>query len=90
MEDDAPCVLGLEPKHLEQMPRNGLSLAVFITCEPHDVGLGSLILEFLDLFQLVLGNLIQRLEAMLHVDAEVLLVQVADVSENRHHFIIVA
>ena len=82
VEDNAPGVLGLESEHLEQMPCDGLSLAVFITCKPHDFTLRSLILEFLDLFHLVFGNLIQRREAMLHVDTEILLVQVSDVTET--------
>ena len=71
------------------MPSDGFSLAVFITCEPDDVGLVGLFLELLDLFLFILGDLIQRSKSMLDIDAEILLVQVADVTETRHHFIIV-
>ena len=89
MEDDAARVVGRQSQHLEQMPSNGFSLAVFITCEPHEVGLSSLILEFLDMLLLVFGNFVERFEAVLHVNAEILLVQVTDMSETRHHFIFI-
>ena len=90
MEYDATRFVGRQPQDLEQMPRNGFSLTVFITREPYKIGLGSLVLQLLDLFLLVLRNLIKRFKAILNIDAERLLVQVTDVTETRHYFIIIA
>ena len=90
VENDTACVVGRQAKHLEQVPGNGFSLAVFITREPHDVGLGGLILELLDLFLFVFRNLINRLKAVFHINTKVFLVQVTDVAKTRHHLVIIA
>ena len=82
VEDNAACFVGRQAKHLKQVPCNGLSLAVFITREPHDVGFSSLGLEFLHLVLFIIGNLIQGLEAMLHIDTEIFLMQIADVPKT--------
>ena len=82
VENDATRILIRQTKHLKQMPCNSLSLAVFITCEPHEIGLSGLVFQFLDLFFLVLRYLIYGFESVLHINAEVLLVQVADVAET--------
>ena len=82
VEDDATRILVRQPKHLKQMPCDSLSLAVFITCKPHQIGFSGLVFQFLDLFFLVLRYLIYGFESILHINAEVLLVQVTDVSET--------
>ena len=74
MEDNAPGFVCRESQDLKQVPRDGLSLAVFITCEPDKFCLVCLVLEFLDLLLLVFGYLVERLEAILNIDAKVLFV----------------
>ena len=90
VENDTARILLGQSQHLKQMPCDSFSLAVFITREPHDIGLGGLVLQLLYLFLLVFRNLIYWFKAVLHVNAEVLLVQVTDVAETRHHFIIIS
>ena len=53
MEHYALGVLRLQPEHFEQMPCNGLTLAVFIGCEPYHLGFVSGLLQLLDEILLV-------------------------------------
>ena len=88
VKHDALCVLGFEFKHLIQMPGNGFSLAVLITCEPHGL---SRFCSFLQLChqRFLLGrNFIYWLVAMFHVDAEILFVQVAYVAAARQDCVV--
>ena len=84
VKHNAVRILLVESEHLAQMPRNGLSLAVFIACEPHLLGLLRTLSQVCNDFFLLLGNLIVGLQRR-GVDAHVLLFQVADVAIRRHH-----
>ena len=90
VEDDAARACRVEPEDLCQMPRDGFSLAVFIGCEPHGLGLGCFALELGDELALVGGHFIVGREAVCDVYAEVFLFQVSDVSIARHYFVILA
>ena len=60
--------LGLE--HFQQVPRDGLALAVPIGCEIESVGVFELGLELGDLLLLVRGHHVVRLEVVVDVDGE--------------------
>ena len=60
--------LGLE--HLQQVPRDGLALAVLISGEQELVGVLERALEFGDRLLLGVGDDVVRLEAVLDVDGE--------------------
>jgi hypothetical protein len=89
--------VGLE--HLNQVPGDGLALAIFVGCEVELRRLLELLLESRDLLLLVRRNDVERLEVVVDVDAEprpflalVLLGnlcrgrgQVADVADRRLH-----
>ena len=60
--------LGLE--HFQQVPRDGLALAVPIGCEIESVSVFELGLELGDLFLLVRGHHVVRLEVVINVDGE--------------------
>ena len=57
-------------QHLEQVPRDGLALAVFVGREEELVGVLELSLQLGDLLLLVRVDDVERLEALLDVDAE--------------------
>ena len=88
MEYDAPRGLRLQPEHLKQMPGDGLSLAVFIGCEPYHLGLLGFLAEVGHQRLLVVGNLIFRFEAVGHVDAEIFLFEVADVAVGGGYYVV--
>ena len=89
VEDDPLRPLDRETQHFGQVPCDGLSFAVFIGSEPHGLRLR----EFRELVHdllLVARNLIDGLEAVVDIDSEVLLREVADVSEARFYDIVLA
>ena len=90
VKHDALGILGLEPQHLVEMPRDGLSLAVLIRGQPHRLGLLGSLLEVGHEGFLVAWNFIYRLKAIVDVDAEVLLVQVTYVPVARHHLVVIS
>ena len=81
MENDAACLLGVEPKSLGEVPGNCFSLAVFIGSEPDLGGLLSGFLEFCNNFFLVFRDDILRGKAVGNVYAERLLLKIPYVSE---------
>ena len=80
VEDDAACRLGFESEHFKQVPCDGFSLAILIGCEPHGFGFGGGAFEFAHKRFLVFGDLVQRFEAVVFVDAEVFFAEVAYVA----------
>ena len=84
VEHDAAGLLLVEPQHLAQMPRYGLSLAVFIGRQPHLLGLLGLLPQLRDEFFLLVWYLVFRLQRRV-VDAQLLFLQVAYVAVARHH-----
>ena len=89
VEDDAPGVLDWQAEHLGQVPRDGFSFAVFIACEPDGVGLLGGCAQGADEFGLLGGYFVLGLE-VLEIDAEVVFLQVADVSVTGQHFVVLA
>lgn len=85
VENDAAGVAGFELQHLEQVPGDSLPLAVLIGSEPYGLRLLCALLQLRHECLLVVGNLIDRLEAVVDIDAEILLFQIADMSVARHH-----
>ncbi len=85
VEDDAAGVGRLELQHLEQVPGNGLPLAVLIGSQPDGLGLLGAFLQLGHEGLLVVGNLVDGREAVVDIDAEILLFQIADMSVARHH-----
>ena len=73
VEDNAPGIFRRQSQDLIEVPRDGFSLTVFITCKPHNISLLGLTLEFLNLFFLIFRNFIEGLETIFHVNAEILL-----------------
>ena len=78
----------VKPEHLIEMPGYGLSLAVLIGSQPHHVGALGLLPQVADELLLLGRNLIDRSIALGHVDAEILLVKVADVPVARHNLVV--
>ena len=68
--EDHPLDRHTRVEHLEQMPRDGLTLAILIGREIELVGLLQERLEVLDLVLLVGRHHVERLEMVLGVDAE--------------------
>jgi hypothetical protein len=60
--------LGLQ--HLQEVPRDGLALAVLISCEVELVGTGQRLLQIGDRLLLRVGDDVVGLEAVLDVDGE--------------------
>ena len=89
MEDDPLRPLDRETQHFGQVPCDGLSFAVFIGSEPHGLRLREFRKLVHDLL-LVARNLVDGLEAVVDIDSEVLLREVADVSEARFYDIVLA
>ena len=68
--EDHPAVRHLGLELLEQVPGDGLALAVFISGEQEFVGVLEQALELGDLLPLVAVHDVERLEVVVHVDAE--------------------
>ncbi len=85
VEDDSLGGFRLKLQHLIQVPGYSLPLAVLIGSEPHHLCLLSFLLKLRHKGLLVIGNLIFRHETVIHVDAEILLPQIADMAVARHH-----
>ncbi len=83
-------VFGLESQHFIEVPCYGLTLAVLIGREPY--GLRTLCSLFQIGYQglLVGRDFIHRLEVRVDAYADVFFAQVTDVSEARHHFIVLS
>ena len=90
VEDDAARVLGLELEHFLQMPRYSLSLAVFIGREPDGLSLGRRAAQFVHDTLFVVGYLVDGLEVVVHIDAEVVFLQVAYVAVGRGDLVVAA
>ena len=89
MEHNAVGSLFVKSQHLAQMPGDGLSLAVFIACQPYLLGLLGLRLQFAHQLLLLFGNLIFGFQCLV-VDAQFLLLQVTNVAVARHHLVVFA
>ena len=70
-----------------QMPGNGLSFPVRVGGQIDPLALSRRLLEVLDDLLLALDGLIVRLEAVLHIHAQLALGQIADVAHGRLDFI---
>ena len=82
VEDDAARAAAVEAERLDEVPGDGLSLAVLIGSQPDELRLVGGFLELGDHFLLVGRHHILGREAVRHVDAELLVLQVPDVSET--------
>ena len=89
VEHDALRLLLVQTQHLAQVPRDGFSLAVLITGQPHLAGFLRLRLQLAHQLLLLVGNLVDGLQRLL-VDAQLVLLQVADVAVARHHLVVLA
>ena len=89
MEYNASCLLGRQSKYCVKVPADGLSLAVLIGCQPHDVTFLDLTLESAYKLLLLGRYLILRLKS-LGVYAELLFLEVAYVTVTRHNLVILA
>ena len=58
MEHDAVGLLLVQSQHLAQVPGDGFSLAVFIGCQPHLLGVLGLLLQVADQLLLLIGDFI--------------------------------
>ena len=85
MEHNSSCVFFLESESVEKMPADGLSLPVFIGCEPHCSSRLCRLFELGHDFLLVVRHYIFRFEAMLYIDAQRIVMQVSDVSHAGFH-----
>ena len=88
VEDDAAGVFGLETEHIIEMPGNGLTLAVLIGSEPHHLCVVGGFLEVAHKLLLIGRHFIFRLERIVHINAEILFAQVANMTVARHYFIV--
>ena len=77
---DAFCLFRRQTEHLVQVPSDGFSFAVLIGSEPDRVCLFRFSLQLLHKFLLVGRDFIYGFVVVLHVDAEILLLKVADVA----------
>ena len=84
VENDAARAAALETERLDQVPGNGFSLTVLIGSQPDDLGLGGRLLQLRDHFLLLGRHHIFGFEPCCNVHAELLVLQVADVSETGH------
>ncbi len=80
VEGDSLGVFILEPEGFEKVPGNGLSLAVLIGCKPNCLCLFGKFLEFADDFLFCRRDDILGLETVLHINAQLFVLQVTDVS----------
>ena len=90
VKHDALRVFVRKPEHFVEVPCYGFTFAVLIGSQPHHFGLLSLLLQCLHQVAFVRRNLVDWSEAVVDVDAEILFVEIADVTFARHHFIVVA
>jgi hypothetical protein len=72
------------------VPCYGLPFAVLIRCQPNGLRLGCRLLKLRHQSFLVIGNFIDWSKAVLDIDAEIALAEIADMSIARHHFIVLA
>ena len=83
VEGDALGIAVLELVQLLDVPRNGFSLAVRVSCEVDEVRLSDLAADFLDDFIFTLDRHVFRLEIVLNIDAHFLFRQIAQMSHGR-------
>ena len=83
-------VLWLQTQHFVQVPGDSLPFAVFIGCQPHSLGIGGLFLQIRHQFLLVRRHNIVWRETVVNVNAEVLLLKVADVTVAGHDLEVLA
>src|SRR5262245_35524506 len=57
-------------QELDEVPGNGLALAVFVGGQEEFIRLGKDLLELADFLLLVRGDHVQRLEVVIHIDAQ--------------------
>ena len=79
MKHDSLRLLHIQSQHLSQVPRDGLSLAVFIGCEPDSVRLAGSRFQRLHERSLLFGYLILWSE-IVEVHAEFIFLEVTDMS----------
>ena len=89
VENDALCLRGVQFEHFGEVPRDGFSLAVLIGSQPDGFGLLGSGAQFADHVHLVGRYLIFGAEGI-QIHPEILLFQVANVSETRHDFEVAA
>ncbi len=82
--------LGVEAKDFAQMPCYGFSFAVFIRCQPHGLCLLGGAAQFAYEILLVFRNFVDGFKPFVDIDAETMLLQVADMSVAGHDLIVVA
>ena len=90
MEDYSSGAGLVEAEGLREMPGDRLPFAVFIGCEPYGLRSGRRLLEFGHYFLLVGRHHVLRPETVFDVDAELVVLQVAYMSEAGFHHIAVA
>ena len=90
VKNNALCAVNGQIEHLCQVPCNGLSLAVFIGCQPHGFGTVCEAREFIYKFALVCRYLIEWLVLVIYIYAETLLRKVTNMSEARLHGVLFA
>ena len=89
VEHDAFRGAGVQSEHFTQVPADGFSLAVLIGSQPYGGGLLCLLLQFGYHFCLVGWYLVLWFEGLL-VNAETLLLEVADVPVTGHHAVVLS
>ena len=82
VEDDALGAGGVEAEGLAKVPGDGLPFTVLIGREPYGTRLRGGFLQFGYHPALVCGDHVLGLETLVHVDTELLILQVADVAET--------
>ena len=87
VENDTLGLINVQSKHMSQVPRDGLSLAVLIGCEPHVFRPFGSLLQFRHHILLIFRNDIHGSE-IIEVHTEILLFQVAYMSVAGHHLIV--
>ena len=90
VEYDAAGLFRRKAEGLAEVPGDGFPFPVFIAGEPDGVGPLGQFLQFGDHFLLVGGHDVFRLETVGDVDAQLVLLQVADVADAGFDEIIVA
>lgn len=82
VEHDPAGAFPVKPECLAQMPRDGLSLAVLIGCQPHGLRRVGGLFKVGDNLFLVCRNYIFGPEPVLHVHAELIILKVTDMAET--------
>ena len=85
VENYPPGLFRLQSESIVKVPGDGFPFTVFIGREPDQVRLPGKVLQFLDHLLLVRRDHIFRLEAMLHIDAQLLVLKVAYMPEAGLH-----